>query len=311
MSRTVMAVLLFVIVCSAVPRGALGVPVVDGSKDAEYGRAVSVQTVNTQFGDNASELDAAYAAVREGRLYLLLTGNIEANFNKLEVFFDSLPGGERTLTAAGLPHAEDSVYNLAGLTFDAGFAPDRYLFVRRGFGRLDLDYLTLGGQGSFSSHRDVLGGADFGHGLTGTGANALPIEVAYDGSNAAGVIDGTAAADQAAAEAVATGLELSVALSDLGVVGDSFRVAVFQNNNEHNILSNQVLGGIAAPWGNMGGDGIGTYTGTVSGIDFNNFAGEQFFTVPEPSVLPLTAFGALSLLRRSRHRRPAAGPSIA
>ena len=66
---------------------AWAVPTVDGTRDAEYGSALAVQTVQTQFGDanpnNGSELDAAYAVCDAARLYLLLTGNIEANFNRV------------------------------------------------------------------------------------------------------------------------------------------------------------------------------------------------------------------------------------
>jgi hypothetical protein len=44
----------------------------DGSRDAAYGAPLAVQTVQTGFGDNNSELNAAYAAISEGNLYLLL-----------------------------------------------------------------------------------------------------------------------------------------------------------------------------------------------------------------------------------------------
>ena len=40
---------------------AWAIPTVDGTKDAEYGGPLAVQTVETQFGDNFSELDAGYA----------------------------------------------------------------------------------------------------------------------------------------------------------------------------------------------------------------------------------------------------------
>src|SRR5580765_4347232 len=84
---------------------ARAVPVVDGTRDAEYGAARAVQGVQTGFGDasppgslGGSELDAAYAKVVGGRLYFTLTGNLEPNFNKLDVFIDSKAGGENTLS---------------------------------------------------------------------------------------------------------------------------------------------------------------------------------------------------------------------
>jgi len=58
--------------------------VVDGSRDAAYGPPITVQTVETGFGDalppgntDGNELDAAYATVAGGRLYILLTGNLQ------------------------------------------------------------------------------------------------------------------------------------------------------------------------------------------------------------------------------------------
>ena len=283
-------------------------PVVDGTRDAEYGSALAVQTVNTGFGDNLSEMDAAYATVRGDRLYLMLTGNIEANFNKLEIFIDSAPGGENALTAGGIPDSgvEASANNAAGLTFDTGFAPDYWLFARRGsFGgdKFDLAYVRLGAAGAGSDHLDVFGGAHTGSGNTGTGQNTQPIGVAYDNSNTAGVNGATGtAADQAAAEAVTTGLELSIALADLGNPAGELRVAVLQNNSEHNYLSNQSLAGLPVGTGNLGSDGAGGSTGTLAGINLNNFAGDQFFTVvvPEPASMSVLTLAAIGLLARRR-----------
>src|SRR5688572_18705974 len=122
---------------------ALAQVIVDGTRDVGYGAPRAVQAVQTQFGDAAppgalggSELDAAYATIANGRLYLLFTGNHEPNFNKLEVFIDSRAGGENTLS--GTPQYDFfngstwSSQNMAGLTFDAGFTPDYHLFSRWG-----------------------------------------------------------------------------------------------------------------------------------------------------------------------------------
>ncbi|MFO0840733.1 MAG: PEP-CTERM sorting domain-containing protein [Phycisphaerae bacterium] len=263
-----------------------------------YGAARAVQTVETQFGDNQSEMNAAYARISGGRLYLALTGNIEANFNKLEIFIDSKAGGSNTYIA---PVGQDGgqCASMNGFSFDTGFDPDYHLFVRRGNAggnKFDLDYAILG-TNSFSSYSSVFGAALTGSGTTGTGANGSPIEVAYDDSNTAGVLGGTNAADQTAALAVTTGLELSIALSDLGLPAGAFNVMVFQNGNGHNYASNQFLGGLAAPQGNLGGDGTGGFTGGL-GIDMDNFAGNQYFSVPEPSTLSLLALGALAMIRR-------------
>ncbi|MEL7471751.1 MAG: GC-type dockerin domain-anchored protein [Planctomycetota bacterium] len=85
-------------------------PVVDGTVDSIYGSALAGSEQNnfTGFGDanhgnrfragdpdpgdNGSEINAAYAVAKDGVLYVTLSGNLEANFNKLELFFDTLPG---------------------------------------------------------------------------------------------------------------------------------------------------------------------------------------------------------------------------
>ena len=280
---------------------------VDGTRDAGYGSALAVQTVETQFGDanpnGGSELDAGYATISGGRLYLMLTGNLEANFNKLEIFIDSKAGGQSVFDSSG----NDDAGRMDGLVFDAGFTADYHIIVRRGNDsgnlKFDLDFANLGAQ-SASGYLDILtgGGAD-GAGSTGTGVNGQPIEVGYDNSNVAGVGGGTAAANQAAAAAVTTGLELSIALSDLGYVGGPINVMVGQNGGGHDYWSNQFLGGLPAPQGNLGGDEAGNFTGEAA-IDMTHFAGNQFFTlVPEPSTLALAGLGGLGVVMSLVRRR--------
>src|SRR5690606_38499486 len=159
--------------------------------------------------------------------------------------------GQSVFDSAG----NDNAQNMDGLAFDAGFTADYHLIVRRGDSKLDLDFANLGAQ-SASGYFNVFGGADFGSGSTGTGVNASAIGVGYDGSNAAGV-GGNAgvAADQGAALAATTGLELSIDLADLGYVGGPINVMVGQNNQDHNYWSNQFLGGLPVGTGNLGGDG--------------------------------------------------------
>ena len=193
-----------------------------------------------------------------------------------------------------------------GLVFDAGFTADYHLIARRGFNGaddvFDLDFANLGAQ-SASGYFDVFGGANTGSGNTGTGVNASPIGVGYDNSNTAGVTGGTAAADQTAAAAVTTGLELSIDLADLGYTGGPINVMVGQNGSGHDFWSNQFLGGLAAPQGNLGGDGNGNFTGEGA-IDFTTLAGNQYFTVvPEPASLGLLSLGGLALCAAARPAR--------
>jgi len=270
-------------------------PIVDGTRDGEYGDALAVQTVQTDFGDNASEWNAAYGRIENGRLFLMFTGNLQSNFNKLEVFIDSTSGGQSIFDSAGNDNAE----RMDGLAFDAGFTADYHVIARRGLSKFDLDFADLAAQ-TATFHENVFAGADAGTGSTGIGVNAGPIDVGYDGSNTAGISGGTGAADQDAARAVTTGLELSFSLADLDYTDGPINVMLGQNGDGHHFWSNQFLGGLEPPRGNLGGDEAGNFTGEGA-INLQNFAGNQFFiVVPEPSA---TLFAGASLLVLSWTRR--------
>lgn len=281
---------------------ATSAPVLDGVRDGSYGAAVAVQSVETGFGDNFSELNAAYATVEGGTLYLLLAGNLENNFNKLNIFIDSQAGGQNVLQNDGNfggnnPENDGWAGKHAGMTFDTGFEADFLLTLRNGnFGgdRFDIDHAVIGGGlGNFLTAGNIFGGS-----TTGSNASALPngIGVAFDNSNVAGILGGTGAANLAAALAVTTGIELAIPLSTIGNPVGAFKISAMINGSNHDYLSNQFLGGLPAGTGNLGGDGAGSFTGTLSGINLNQFAGDQFFMVPEPGSLAMLAL--LILLRR-------------
>jgi hypothetical protein len=102
--------------------------------------------------------------------------------------------------------------------------------------------------------------------------------------------------------AVATGMEFSISLADIGnpAFGTPVLISAMINNGDHNFLSNQILGGLPAPQGNLGGDGAGNFTGDLSAVDFNQFGGFQYFEViiPEPGSLGFLALAALLVVRR-------------
>lgn len=302
--------ILMLATCGTVASIAAAGPVLDGFRDALYGNAVSVQTVQTQFGDGnpdgGSELDAAYATVQGGYLHLMLTGNLENNFNKLNIFIDSKAGGQNVLQNAdgfggNNPTNDGWAGKYAGFTFDTGFSADYMLIVRNGFSgsdRFDIDFATIGGgAGAYLAAGDVFGGS-----LTGANSNALPngIGVAFDRSNTGGVTGGDQAADQDAARAVTTGVEFFIPLAELGNPVGDIRISAMINGSNHDYLSNQFLGGLTPPQGNLGGDGSGGYNGTVGQLDMNDFAGQQYFTVtvPTPAGLALLAIAGLPLRRR-------------
>jgi hypothetical protein len=293
-------------------------PTLDGTRDASYGLR-SVQTVETQFGDanpnGGSELDAAYAQIHDGTLYLMLTGNLENNFNKLNIFIDSIAGGQNQLQNAdgsggNNPTNDGWAGKYAGFMFDNGFEADYMVILRNGnFGgdRFDIDYAVIGGGGAaFETASSV-----FGASLTGSNANALPlagIGVAHDRSNTAGVAGGTNAANQAAAAAVTTGIELAIPLSALGNPDpQDIKVSAMISGSNHDYLSNQFLGGLTPPQGNLGGDGSGGFNGTVGQLNLKSdvyASGDQFFTVvPEPSSMLLAGLALVGFAGIGRQRK--------
>ncbi|MEM8679606.1 MAG: hypothetical protein AAGF97_09670 [Planctomycetota bacterium] len=121
-----------------------------------------------------------------------------------------------------------------------------------------------------------------------------PIDFGFDNTNIAGVGGNAGSpADPSAATAVATGFEFSIALADLGnpVAGEPLGIHVAYGNSNNNFHSNQILPGLPVGTGSLGGDGQGGFTGSLGDIDFNDFAGDQFFTLTIPVTCDYDANG--------------------
>lgn len=258
---------------------------VDGSRDAAYGQPLAIQLAPTGFGDNTdatpltangSELNAAYAVIRADKLHLFLAGNLETNFNKLEVFIDSQAGGQNVLAGDNPDVDLDGLNAMAGLTFDSDFAPDHYFTMGggdQGFGaglEFFVSFATLGttgfgaGTGSVTSFPAtmILPAATTGLGLD------RAIRVGLDNSNTSGITN----ASVAGASTVSTGIEISIPLDLLGGGTQPVKICAFINNGNHTFLSNQVLGSLPAATSNLGGPGTVNFESEPSGTD-------QFFIV--------------------------------
>ena len=264
----------------------------DGYRESLYGTALAVQQAATGFGNatngdamvalSGSELDAAYAYVSGDSLHVFLAGNLENNKNALNVFFDSKPGGQTKLTGLG----NGSVYdNLAGLTFDAAFGADYVLSLSNGIGANNA-------QDIFAQFGDLNTNTVYGYGLGTSRSVTLPLgsysgKLSTDQSNTGGVDGGSTYG--AAPAAVVTGIEFVLPLAALGSPSGSLKIAALITNPDQNFLSNQVLGPLPAGTANL--------ANPVSAVNFDNIAGNQYFTVALPassSVPSIVSFTPVS-----------------
>jgi hypothetical protein len=243
------------------------------------------QVVETAFGDNTldrfdaangSELVAGGAALRDGRLQLFFSGNLESNFNNLEVFLDTRPGGQNRLRGDNAPvdfgglnrMGDDGSGN--GLRFDAGFEPDFWLGITGGHEADVLYHLYAN-----SATLDIAGGGagaylgtneGAGNGVLVGGSNPHGIRVALDNSNIQGVLAGCGSANPQ--DSTWTGIDISIPIAALGGVTECIRICAFVNGNAHAFVSNQFLGPL--PPGSCN-------PGEPRSLDLAAIPGAQFF----------------------------------
>jgi hypothetical protein len=300
-------------------------PTIDGLLDsAFYGAPVAVQNTPTAFGNatnghprfavQGSELDAAYARVSDGYLFLFIAGNLETagqgltwaagNLNKLDFFVDCIPGGQNSLRGDNADVDGGALSNMGhldpsndGLKFDAGFDADLYFTFYnrteviayygppqveawRGF----LYYATLptGGGGTAQTLGIAQDPSHQSYVTTFTFTNG--VKLGFNNSNTGGV-RGTGDAnesDTSLATNVTTGLELAIPVSFFadtqGALNENIRIAAFVNDTNHRYLSNQVLGPMgqsSGGYGNLGDPRLFNFSESYS-------PGDQFFAVVNP-----------------------------
>jgi hypothetical protein len=285
------AALLLVLAACLPSAAAASTVTIDGTADPAYGPAVSLQTTQTSFGDQlvslpdgvthatASELDQAFGFIAGDVLYLFLAGNVRGYFNgewypqdQLHVFIDSQPGGQNALRAdnPGVGFRPNALTALAGLTFDADFAPDYWLncTVWSQSPPVQAYYAELpagGGGAGYFLGRGMAGGP----GTLADGTNPDGIEMSLDNRNVLGVGAGCAASS--GADAI-TGIEWAIPLAAIGNPAGCVEVCALVNiSDSYNAhVSNQVLGPLPP--------GTCTFIDPAQ-VDFSAFAGSQHFTV--------------------------------
>ncbi len=297
-----------------------------------YGSPVAVQDTPTGFGNNVSELDAAYARLDAlGNLSLLVTGNLEGNGNGILIWLDIRAGGAVASTlmdgsgivgSIGGTRFDDWGTDIdggggvsptpgGGSVFDPGFNPDLGIEINASGGFnyfVNIIDLALANNGNPNVDSYLGQNARDGSAATqnynrndgnvslGHGGSAVH---AFDNSNSLGVTDSSAVG----ALTATTGVEFFLASQLLAAdPGHTVKAMVVISNGGGEYLSNQLLGA-AGLAGSSNLESAGGTGGTPL-FDARLFAGDQYFAipqVPEPSACGLAllaALGAAGVRRR-------------
>jgi autotransporter-associated beta strand protein len=281
-----------------------GVTLTGQLSDVSFGAPLATQTINSGFGDSTSgdgqsvggsELDAAYATIQNGELYVFISGNLEAaessvsgsSANHVVLFVDAgVSGGENTLTAGNsgyLNHANGSTFSPG---FNATFAIDSNDYQNTLYTDEYSPIATSAGSYIGSAALSSNGKTGVTTGVGGNqNLNDTGIAIGFNDTNAAGVngTSGTAAVNTAA-DAVTTGIDYGVPLSVLGSPTGTIKLMAVVEGAGDGYASNQFLPGLPVGTGDLG-DGTEAYSlaGVSAGFNLSTLPG-NYFTINVPAA---------------------------
>jgi hypothetical protein len=297
-----------------------------------------VQDVATGFGNNTNpDVHAAggseFNALRAYRddngtpgntsddlIYVHISGNLQTNFNKIDVFFDVRPGGQNILRSDNASVDFNGLNRMGsttvgnGLRFDEDFAADYYFTMTTGNTPAEVYASSaviftngdpnFGGEGEAGNY--LAGGAASAMPYTGTGPNGGSITYFLDNSNVLGISSpgggtGSDGSPLSSPAMVNTGVEFVINLDQLGY-DDNGQVGIagFLMYSGWDYFSNQVIGGLPANTNSLGSPASDK---SFNDSDPNGVPGNQFVTVPVPA-LPGTVLPALDGVRDASYGPP-------
>lgn len=215
---------------------------------------LATQNSPTSFGDSTgtqastggSELNQIFGSISGNKLTLGITGNLEANYNKLWIFFDAVSGGESTLLGDNQSGGYNQITALQNVTFQNG-----------GIDLATMDHGLVfevgvdGGPSHAVNFFDLITNTAT-QVVSGGGFNTFPLSseggpkgvtLGWNNSNSQGVTGGGGSA--ATADTATTGweLEIDIPLAFNGSQGN-INVTAFITSGNGSFLSNQVLPGV-------------------------------------------------------------------
>jgi hypothetical protein len=223
---------------------------VDGTREADYGTALSVQSVTSGWG--AGNVLASISAKQEGgSLKVFLAGR--ATGNALFLFIDSKSGGANVLVNNLITGADAYEINSfgtsasAGMTFESGFSPDYAIRIHAG-GWTSLLPLAPGSARSYLGQSTV---------ATVSGGPVTALRTVWND------VTGSYGSHS-------TGVEIDLNFAGLGVPtgsGQTVKLMALLVGEGSNWGSNQTLGSLPV--------GSGDLAGGITSANFNTISGTQ------------------------------------